>query len=816
MDRRMDELADLMKGADIVRMNDSNPADIIRALTGQQRASRSAGSQIPHIDGHHSPSAIDPVSLEHIGVAQLEKGRRSTGKVIYLRILSQRDTELGTVFAAEDHAGAEVHVWSLIFRPLGVEQIPRGTIIAIREPYFGRDPLESRSICLHHPTDCLYVSRRDSITERLFETRFLPEDTDFIKFADLAMIKGNFLEALNLYDCHLENIYQRGLYQVKEKNGLLIKRAFCYDRAGGRDAALTDCVAILATDPTHKQALKLGYAKALAGDLPSQALELAERLVQIQPDNLPFQHLVSKAKVKAQESLGVFDFGLHIRQLGLHGTSADMSDFSGSLEIKLSSLGGRGVFASKDMEAGELVLCEKSMAVGTSNKSSAFARGLQDILAGEASSQRHLSLLQDICAKALVDLFINSSEDLRNKLFSLYAGVDFPYDASPSNLPRPQAIDTYRALSIIKHNCHTILPGSMSMHHDTADLANQYPRDESLPSTKDFYAGLWYTGAMFNHSCLPNCNWSWIGDMFIVRANRVITMGEELTLAYIPSSNDSEKRRNTLRSQYGFECGCRICQADATITAEGKAARTKISELLNKKFPNVVKLNGKISGTAITNLEKHAKNLAQSYSSPAYTNLPHLLLADTYYQLAHVHLGHISQWSSTSSASKLKAYECFASSLEMGLNIKLLFGPNSAYCQLHLTENSLTRSVGILALMGLAELKFLQGQVRACRALKACAKQVYGIVYGESETFGERHRSYKCWNQLAEVGEKPRDWEVLKEKILAEEREGPERNEISSPLSEIDTYPRTDVRFFAMLGYFFTSRRLSQVSEVSR
>ncbi|KAF7194645.1 Histone-lysine N-methyltransferase SMYD3 [Pseudocercospora fuligena] len=770
MDRRMDELADLMKGAEIVRINESNPADIIRALTGQQP--RSNASQVPYFDGHHSPSATDPISLEHIGVAQLEKGRRSIGKVIYLRILSQRDTELGTVFAAEDHTGAEIHVWSLIFRPLGVERIPRDTIIAIREPYFGRDPLESRSICLHHPTDCLYISRRDPIMKQHFETRSLPENTDFIKFADLAMIKGNFLEALNIYDCHLESIYRRGLYRVKDKNALLIKRAFCYDRAGGHYAALTDCVAILATDPTHKQALKLGYAKALARDLPSQALELAERLVQSQPDISEYQDMVSKAQAKVQESLGVFDLSLHIHRLGPWGTSADMSTFSGSLEIKLSSLGGRGVFATKNLNAGELLLCEKPMALGTSNNNSAFARGLQNILAGETSSQRHLSLLQNICVKALVDPCLDPSEDLRKKLFSLYAGDDFPHSALPSNPPPP--IDTYRALSIIKHNCHTILPGIMSLHHDTGDLANQYSRDESLPSTKDFYAGLWYTGAMFNHSCLPNCTWSWIGDMFIVRANRAITAGEELTLAYIPSSNDYKKRRNTLKSQYGFECSCQLCEADANITPEDKTARTKISELLNKKFPNVVKLNGKVSSTALTNLEKHAKNVIQSYSSPTYTNLPHLLLADTYYQLAHTYLGPVTTWSTNSSASKLKAYECFISSLEIGLNVRLLFSPNTAYCELHLTETSLPRAVGILALIGLAELKFLEGRVKACRALKFCAKRLYGIVYGENETFGERHRSYACWKEEAEMGERPRDWEVVRERMAGEGREGPD------------------------------------------
>ena len=80
-----------------------------------------------------------------------------------------------------------------------------------------------------------------------------------------------------------------------------------------------------------------------------------------------------------------------------------------------------------------------------------------------------------------------------------------------------------------------------------------------------------------NHSCRPNCVWSWNGTRGVleVRSIRLILKGEEIARTYYPDITHLSATRNSyLVTQYEFRCGCESCT-----TKPSDDIRAKIADL---------------------------------------------------------------------------------------------------------------------------------------------------------------------------------------------------------------------------------------------
>ena len=75
--------------------------------------------------------------------------------------------------------------------------------------------------------------------------------------------------------------------------------------------------------------------------------------------------------------------------------------------------------------------------------------------------------------------------------------------------------------------------------------------------------GLWLRESLINHSCVPNCMWSQIGDHMFVRCSRAIAKGEELCISYTSCTLSFAERDETFRHwvspDVGFSCACEYC-----------------------------------------------------------------------------------------------------------------------------------------------------------------------------------------------------------------------------------------------------------------
>lgn len=79
--------------------------------------------------------------------------------------------------------------------------------------------------------------------------------------------------------------------------------------------------------------------------------------------------------------------------------------------------------------------------------------------------------------------------------------------------------------------------------------------------------------SQFNHSCKPNCNFYFINNEIVLRANQKLKPGSEIKISYGPNvmnTKSKKKRKRQLAESYGFNCLCEQCN--------GKSIKKEILE----------------------------------------------------------------------------------------------------------------------------------------------------------------------------------------------------------------------------------------------
>ena len=90
------------------------------------------------------------------------------------------------------------------------------------------------------------------------------------------------------------------------------------------------------------------------------------------------------------------------------------------------------------------------------------------------------------------------------------------------------------------------------------------PAEEEIRSSN---CGIWTTAAFINHSCVGNCQPSYIGDIQIWRATRDLPAGAELFFPYkAPDESYSYAEAQDKLKNWGFKCTCAACREKQSLT----------------------------------------------------------------------------------------------------------------------------------------------------------------------------------------------------------------------------------------------------------
>ncbi|EAQ92037.1 hypothetical protein CHGG_00272 [Chaetomium globosum CBS 148.51] len=134
-------------------------------------------------------------------------------------------------------------------------------------------------------------------------------------------------------------------------------------------------------------------------------------------------------------------------------------------------------------------------------------------------------------------------------------------------------------------------------------------------------AGLWPWAALINHSCIPNSEREFVGDLMVIRATKNIAKGEEIVHSY-DESGVYDDRQRALMTTWGFECSCALCAVEK---AEDPTVLEKRRTLTKEVYAFLKSVGSSANRKLATSKAKRlAKTIDETYDEKKYRGMPRL------------------------------------------------------------------------------------------------------------------------------------------------------------------------------------------------
>lgn len=205
---------------------------------------------------------------------------------------------------------------------------------------------------------------------------------------------------------------------------------------------------------------------------------------------------------------------------------------------------GMGMFATRDIEAGELILQELPLVRLPSQWG---LRDLRTALQEKPWVEEHFNALYSWSeSTALRTFWSNIQQMVRDGII----------------LGEAERDKLIRQGLVFKSN---------DFHMEDSRAADNYPGTVAV----------FRWASRFNHSCDPNMRYSlcWSPGFFTSRAKRDIKAGEEITINYCSILWPVRKRQCVLLEGWGFMCRCSACTEDGTRLDEARDQRESLRNM---------------------------------------------------------------------------------------------------------------------------------------------------------------------------------------------------------------------------------------------
>ncbi|OIV94231.1 hypothetical protein TanjilG_08529 [Lupinus angustifolius] len=225
---------------------------------------------------------------------------------------------------------------------------------------------------------------------------------------------------------------------------------------------------------------------------------------------------------------------------GFQGKAPELAEHIGPVQIRKSEISGRGMFATKNIDAGSLILVTKAIAMERS------------ILGGKDLSEDAQLVMWKNFIDKVVD-FIRKCPKTRDLIGKLSSGEDEEGLEVPDiDIFRPESLENMESIGEIDM-------GKLFAILDVNSLTEDAVSANVLRKNNDCYGvGLWLLPSFINHSCCANVRRLHVGDYLIVHASKDLKAGEEITLSYFDPLCPLHKRRE-MSMTWGIHCKCKRC-----------------------------------------------------------------------------------------------------------------------------------------------------------------------------------------------------------------------------------------------------------------
>ena len=585
----------------------------------------SGGTWFIMVDNPFPPCVRSIDELEPVSLSDLVMNDHHRGKFLLVRLVKDTGCGRTAAFALVFDKNLEFELLKLPFVCMNLDVGHRwpqqGHLLAIKEPYLTIDE-RINEVCVRvdHPSDLLDVTRlsryqlaRSVSPSFELEQHYLsPMSPLQCKEAGNSALKeGDLGESLRRYNkglqCFLELPASDSSALIDVRSDLFRNRSYIRLKLGQYEGAITDAVESLSEKTTDK-AKELdakAYSRASQASYALKKYDVAAKyclkMLDLQHDHKDGSQLLSKIEKRlSEQTSGVYDTDNIRNNLSRQHPRVDAADYLSNTMVKDSSPNrGRGLFATRNLKAGDLILAE-----------TAFVSVWDDERTHVIAAKWNARFPKDI-HMGLIGLWKVALQRVQNNpvLGSDFLGLHGDHNELGdivAEVDGEQVVDAYQVHDIVARNAFQLGGPPLRANH---------------------CSGVYIRSSYVNHSCVPNSHRTFIGDLLLLYATKDIKKGEELAINYGADLQAFTSRGEAIMSMWNFQCSCPLCAADAGVSADVMQRRDGLA----KAAKSFIKRSSPCEGTTNSMLlqaERFARDIAATYDNDLYSGLPRTALVD--------------------------------------------------------------------------------------------------------------------------------------------------------------------------------------------
>ncbi|KAG8870688.1 hypothetical protein FRC20_011417 [Serendipita sp. 405] len=567
----------------------TNPAALMYEIEIQRQSANKAENKAAlrqtYIgqETHHSTLPLN--SLSRISLQEMQVRQRHEGKYLLCRIITPAVRLVSTTFAVEDPNG-----WAQVISTYnypGTQYanereletlLPVHSIIAIREPWAKMALAGDHThIRIDSPSDVVFLREGDELlTDIRWSSGRRPctilsrSASEWKSVGDKHFREKEYFPASVAYKRALEK--QPSLIAARLNRSLALIKLELYDPALGELRAVLDTTG-LPTNDKQKALYRSAQAHYGEGQYDEALKMYRECLILDEALQEALSGIQRCNKRIEEQKNGNFDWTRLCEEILSPDNELDVADFLGPIKIALLANrgGGRGIVATRNIVAGELLLVAKPFAVARQRPDELNMVIAFNFLTKKVDSSRHLEVIHKCVLK-----LSTGSDDATRDFYDLYAGDDGQHSpVVPSRTKEPRNlfdrdIDANRIETTCSLNWFGIGANPLG-------LASVRQKDQGM---SDLGCALYLLPSYLNHACASNAQRFFFDGIMVIRASRDIASGTEITHSYCSSEDAYQKRKQVLPKWFP-ECDCSLCTQDRAAGNDRLSKRESLTKRLD-------------------------------------------------------------------------------------------------------------------------------------------------------------------------------------------------------------------------------------------
>ncbi|CAH0045204.1 unnamed protein product [Clonostachys solani] len=445
-----------------------------------------------------------------------------------------------------------------------------GMVVMLKNPYLKTTSDGTYGLRVDHLSDIVCLARHDDRVPSKWRINLRDDTKNALYWKNL----GNRFFGDTQYRAAIERYTEALKHCPTEDEERIIKlnRSIAFLKTEQFKAALSD-IESAPNGPNLVEKALDRKAQALYGlGKYRECCHVLEEMCENFTKNASVQQRLTHTikRIKEQER-GLHDFARMQREASdKRPPHLDFATYIGPVALGPSGSKGRGLFTTKAVKAGDLLLCEKAFAHAFVDTDGIHTQDLTVLI----DAQRDLITVGGQAELIrLVAQKVYQNPSMAATVTDLHHGSYQPVDVSEvDGIP---IVDTFLISRIIALNCFGCPLTTLDSKTGGGSWGGSRINERIHHSV-----GLWPMASYINHSCDSNATRAFIGDFMIVRATRDLDSGTELKWWYYDPGQDNKKGAD---NHWGFQCDCVICTDDQATSPQILADRKRLKSALKSE-----------------------------------------------------------------------------------------------------------------------------------------------------------------------------------------------------------------------------------------